>query len=461
MRVAPICVQPVEGEVVRLPWARMEAEYGPFFLSGLREAAPHGVSKDGLALAVLQALHGLPADQRISCTRTVARAPTKPEPTLELPRRSPRSTASNSLRCVPLSTTEFSLAPPPQPVTSVGEITSTMEVVVMDSFDNDLPVERREDALGTTSEDSEELCMVGEDGAGESLLHGPSKSTTRITDDIDSESEAEDSANQRRDQFAGVSAPVEPQQSPEASTTLRQKPDVDIEPEQVLDDTTGEPPSSELIDLRLAQTLDSFFSNDRCWQQVARELESDSRLLASVSNSVKRRFTIVVPASHPGLQYRRSKVLKDRYSRYVKNGRTVSGYLEDNGAWLRLADNVFLPSSVNGMQLLVPATEDVEENTADTAGSSPAVTVTNGEVPSASAGFSWDCGAKSQHRASLDVSSACVGRPRVITEASVKSCKPRKCAKRPRRGPPRGSLGVSARASDRCAARVAGIRSFG
>mmetsp|Transcript_61008 Transcript_61008/g.117539 ORF Transcript_61008/g.117539 Transcript_61008/m.117539 type:complete len:235 (-) Transcript_61008:111-815(-) len=64
------------------------------------------------------------------------------------------------------------------------------------------------------------------------------------------------------------------------------------------------------------------------------------------------RFRVQVPRQYPGVQFRKSKCLNDRYLRYAKLGTVVSGVVEDNGEWLRIKDNVFLPMKVNGMDIL-------------------------------------------------------------------------------------------------------------
>jgi len=60
-----------------------------------------------------------------------------------------------------------------------------------------------------------------------------------------------------------------------------------------------------------------------------------------------------------GVQYRKSKCLNDRYLRYAKLGTVVSGVVEDNGEWLRIRDDVFLPMKVNGMDILERLPGDV------------------------------------------------------------------------------------------------------
>lgn len=64
------------------------------------------------------------------------------------------------------------------------------------------------------------------------------------------------------------------------------------------------------------------------------------------------RFRVQVPHPHPGVQFRRSKRLDDRYAKYAKKGVLVRGTLEDDGDWLKLNENVYLPMRINGLQVL-------------------------------------------------------------------------------------------------------------
>jgi len=69
-------------------------------------------------------------------------------------------------------------------------------------------------------------------------------------------------------------------------------------------------------------------------------------------DSGSTRFRVQVPARYPGVQFRKSKNLDDRYLKYAKNGTVVRGYMEPDGEWIKLADTVFLPVNVNGNQIL-------------------------------------------------------------------------------------------------------------
>jgi hypothetical protein len=72
-------------------------------------------------------------------------------------------------------------------------------------------------------------------------------------------------------------------------------------------------------------------------------------------------FVVRVPPQFPGLQYRSSKVLSERLPRYAKDGSMVHGFIEDEGAWLKVGEGHFLPIVVNGtrvLELVADATDD-------------------------------------------------------------------------------------------------------
>ncbi|CAK0900078.1 unnamed protein product, partial [Prorocentrum cordatum] len=74
------------------------------------------------------------------------------------------------------------------------------------------------------------------------------------------------------------------------------------------------------------------------------------------------RFSVCVPKQYPGVQYRKSKNLSDRYQRYAEHGSVVAGVIE--GEWLKLNSKVFLPVRVNGMQILEPLADDASDSKA-------------------------------------------------------------------------------------------------
>jgi hypothetical protein len=125
--------------------------------------------------------------------------------------------------------------------------------------------------------------------------------------------------------------------------------------------------SFEEVDARLTRSLDRFFADDHLWQQVVTEVGKCPKLFQSlewlqvVVPQVRVQFKVMVPEPYPGIQYRRSKVLTDRYTRYAKHGTVVAGHLEDDGEWLKVADNVFLPMKVGAIQILKAVQADPAE----------------------------------------------------------------------------------------------------
>lgn len=114
------------------------------------------------------------------------------------------------------------------------------------------------------------------------------------------------------------------------------------------------------MDEEVARNIDDFFSRDEAWRQLARHCDLRSQELMTrihelpvVSKASK--FKVTVPKPYPGVQYRRSKHLEERYSRFAENGAIVVGQLEAdsaNGEWLRISGNIFLPVRVGQIHIL-------------------------------------------------------------------------------------------------------------
>jgi len=64
----------------------------------------------------------------------------------------------------------------------------------------------------------------------------------------------------------------------------------------------------------------------------------------------KRIYRVRVPPAYPGVQFRRSKDLSDRYPRYVLDGALVAGDID--GEWLRVDADAFLPRRVGDTEVL-------------------------------------------------------------------------------------------------------------
>jgi len=125
----------------------------------------------------------------------------------------------------------------------------------------------------------------------------------------------------------------------------------------------------EGFEMQVCTNLDSFFSNDEAWQRVQRELAGASA--KAMQGCAKRPatpqaaaattpapgtglFRVQVPKPYPGVQYRKSKRLDDRYPRFAEKGSVVEGVVEDEGQWLRTNGHGFLPMRVGDTLIIVP-----------------------------------------------------------------------------------------------------------
>lgn len=122
------------------------------------------------------------------------------------------------------------------------------------------------------------------------------------------------------------------------------------------------------IDSMVDRCLDRFFSNEEVWRQVGQEVTLRQRASAGfgAASTGLMKFKIQVPKPYPGVQYRKSKNLDDRYQRFAENGGIVEGIVEDGGQWLQVSDNVYLPMRVGAVQLLEALGEDQPQRSAVT-----------------------------------------------------------------------------------------------
>merc|ERR1712217_284627 len=79
-----------------------------------------------------------------------------------------------------------------------------------------------------------------------------------------------------------------------------------------------------------------------------RRLDAETKATPSGSST----YRVQVPKPYPGVQYRKTKSLDDRYPRYAADGATVTGEIEDGGEWLRISGNVYLPTRVGAIPIL-------------------------------------------------------------------------------------------------------------
>lgn len=73
-------------------------------------------------------------------------------------------------------------------------------------------------------------------------------------------------------------------------------------------------------------------------------------------------FRVTVPSPYPGVQYRKSMNLEDKWPRFAQNGLIVKGTIMDGG-WLRLEQNVFLPMRVGAIEILTRQAEQEPNGT--------------------------------------------------------------------------------------------------
>mmetsp|Transcript_120957 Transcript_120957/g.240958 ORF Transcript_120957/g.240958 Transcript_120957/m.240958 type:complete len:357 (+) Transcript_120957:15-1085(+) len=69
-------------------------------------------------------------------------------------------------------------------------------------------------------------------------------------------------------------------------------------------------------------------------------------------------FRINVPDGWPGVQYRRTRHLDDRYPRYAVNGTIIRGRLMEDDEWLCIGSNVFLPVRIGTIRLIEPVDDE-------------------------------------------------------------------------------------------------------
>lgn len=107
----------------------------------------------------------------------------------------------------------------------------------------------------------------------------------------------------------------------------------------------------------LLESLDRFFADQKNCEQASDEAGAHNGQVQGDDDGKNGepppiKFRVQVPKQYPGVQYRRSKNLEDRYLRYAKLGTLVQGHVEDNGEWLRISDKVYLPMKVGNQQIL-------------------------------------------------------------------------------------------------------------
>jgi len=124
------------------------------------------------------------------------------------------------------------------------------------------------------------------------------------------------------------------------------------------------------IHAQVQASLDKFFADEDAWQQVLREvtrtmkLRASSRQLNEPIPGRKASFRVQVPKPYPGVHYRKTKDLDDKFPRYAKHGSTVQGEVEEDREWLRVrvrGDSLYLPLRIGPVQILEPLPEPCGE----------------------------------------------------------------------------------------------------
>lgn len=296
----------------------------------------------------------------------------------------------------------FRLAPPPSPpaAVSVSSASSVAGVVVVDGLGQDVVPDSHRgraadaDDTGAALSDDEEA-LLGEAADTQPSGHA-AKSKSRTTDGVDSASESDNETSRKSDralepsmpraagvQRAGTGSSSETAPRERGTGPVVAGSDIGPLPEASTEAlasnaassssaTTGfsgppGPPASQPRRVRGAAPegkegnlipegapVDIMTEEDEHRPQAQRGYGWSSGALS--------RFTVRVPKSYPGIQYRKSKRLEDRTegsALVAVDGHTVEGFVEDDGEWLRLrCGNYFLPMRINGSQLLHPLPVD-------------------------------------------------------------------------------------------------------
>jgi len=108
---------------------------------------------------------------------------------------------------------------------------------------------------------------------------------------------------------------------------------------------------------QVQEALDLLFADERLWQLISTEVSKSMRLRATLGQKQglmlgkSLRFRVQVPKPYPGVQYRKSKDLEDKYPRYAKHGSTIVGEVEADNEWVKVR-GMYLPMRLGTMQIL-------------------------------------------------------------------------------------------------------------
>lgn len=255
----------------------------------------------------------------------------------------------------------FRLAPPPTALPSVRDggavtvIETLIEPCVRDAKPTAAKVSAADDdedprilnVMGVVADDSDEELLGGREPRARGPLQAALAARTPLAD---SGSDSEVGA------AGDATKPVvstEPTLSPAVAAVAAAAQATEVRQQELL-----------RIEAATLARLDRFFADETLWPRVQQQLAAfDQRLppwlAAGAGGGARRTFRVQVPSPYPGVQYRKSKSLEDRYPRYAKHGSFVTGVLEPDGEWLRISDVEFLPVRVGAVPILAPA-EDAE-----------------------------------------------------------------------------------------------------
>jgi hypothetical protein len=108
---------------------------------------------------------------------------------------------------------------------------------------------------------------------------------------------------------------------------------------------------------QVQDALDLLFADERLWQLISSEVSKSMKLRATLGHKQEPmpgkslRFRVQVPKPYPGVQYRKSKDLNDKYPRYAKHGSTIVGEVEADSEWVKVR-GMYLPMRLGPMQIL-------------------------------------------------------------------------------------------------------------
>jgi len=212
------------------------------------------------------------------------------------------------------------------------------------------------------------------------LSHGGKLSTGRAEHGVDNGEEINGATLEGQHSGRGASGPV-PSSSDEPPEPERLKPpEAALHPEHSLrgpsvsfDNDGGAGASTDSrapasassttplsaigAEQQVQDALDLLFADERLWQLISTEVSKSMKLRATLGQKQEPmpgrslRFRVQVPKPYPGVQYRKSKDLNDKYPRYAKHGSTIVGEVEADSEWVKVR-GMYLPMRLGPMQIL-------------------------------------------------------------------------------------------------------------